>query len=172
MGKDASVVPLDPAAVERRLMSRKRVLLSGAIADANGENATDCTIRDMTARGAQVQLPRTLQLGAEVYLVDTRNEVAHLATVAWIKTDRTGLSFVRSYSLELTLPPPLEFLGRLLIEVKLRQVRALIERGVPVEEATRVVGLTEDYLERFGKRGLFSEKVALLLHQAKRLFSK
>jgi hypothetical protein len=113
-----------------------------------------------------------LQLGGEVYLLNTRNEIAYPATVAWIMTDRTGFSFVRSYSLEATLPSQLEFLGRLLVEARLRQVHALIERGVPVEEATRVVGLTEEYLGRVGKRGLLNEKATLLLHQARRLFSK
>ena len=172
MGKDAPVISLDPPAVERRRLPRKRVLLGGVIADANGKNEFDCTIRDMNMRGAQVQVPRTLQLGGEVYLVDTRNESAHLATVAWINTDRTGLSFVRSYSLEVTMPPQFEFLGRLLNEAKLRQVRILIEHGLSVEDASRVVGLTEDCLERFGERGIFNEKVAPLLRQAKRLFSK
>jgi hypothetical protein len=172
MGKEASEVRLKLVALERRHPPRKRVLLSGVVANVNGENAIDCTIRDINVRGAQVQLPTTLQLGDEVYLLNTRNEIAHLAKVAWINGDLTGLSFIRSYSLEVTMPPQLAFLGRLLIEAKLRQVLALTKLGVPVEDATRVVGVTEDYLERSGMRGLFDEKVALLLHQAKRLFSK
>ena len=169
MGKEASEVRLTLVAVEQRHLPRKGVLLSGVVADVNGENAIDCTIRDISVRGAQVQLPRALQLGDEVYLLNMRNEFAHLAKVARVNGDLTGLSFIRSYSLEVTTPPRLAFLGRLLIEAKLRQVRALIEFGVPVEAATCLVGLTEDYLERVGVRGLLDDKVALLLHQAKRL---
>jgi hypothetical protein len=159
-------------AVERRHLPRKKVLLSGVVAEVNGENAIDCTIRDINVRGAQVQLPRALKSGHEVYLLNTRNEIAYLAKVAWINGDLTGLSFIRSYSLEVTTPPQLAFLWRLLIEAKLRQVLALTEFGVPVEAATGFVGLTEDYLERLAVRGLLDEKVALLLHQAKRLLRK
>jgi len=156
---------------DRRDTPRKRVLLSGVVADADGQNPVDTTIRDLTAKGAQVELPKTIARDSELYLVDTRNEVAHLATVAWSNSYRAGVSFVRSYSLELTLPPTLEFLGKLLIEAKLRQVRALMQRGVPVEEATRIVGVTENYLERFAALGRFDDRVGLLLHQARRLFS-
>jgi hypothetical protein len=157
---------------ERRLLPRNRVLLCGVVADVNGENEIDCTILDINVRGAKVELSTRLLLGDEVYLLNTRNAIAHLAKVAWINGELTGLSFTRSYSLEVAVPPQLDFLGRLLIEAKLRQVRALIEYGVPVEGATRVVGLTEDYLEWFGTRGRLDEKVALLLHQARRLLTK
>ena len=170
MTKDASESRLDSISVERRRLPRKRVLLNGVVADANGKNETDCTIRDLTARGAQVQLSKKLQRHADVYLVDTFNEVAHLATVAWVEGSGVGLSFVRSYSLESTLPPPLEFLARLLVEAKLRQVQGLIRRNVPVEEALRVIGLSEEYLERFGMHNVLEDRVGLLLHQAKQLF--
>lgn len=105
MRKDAS-----EAQPERRPLRRRRVLLSGVVSDANGQSAIDCTIRDMSVRGAQVQLPRALQLDKEIYLVDTRNEIAYLAKVSWIKADRAGLSFVRSYELASDLPTQLRFL--------------------------------------------------------------
>src|SRR5262245_56533178 len=130
MPKDASESPIK-ARAEQRQTSRKRVVLGGVIADANGENAVDCTIRDINERGAQVESPRKSQQGDEVFLLNTRSEAAHLSTVAWIKGDRTGLSFIRSYSLEAALPPQLEFLVRLLIEAKYRRVKALTERGIP-----------------------------------------
>jgi hypothetical protein len=114
----------------------------------------------------------TLQRDSEIYLVDTHNEMAHLATVVWVEDDRTGLSFVRSYSLTLTLPLRLAFLGKLLVHAKLRQVQALTQRGVSVEEATRVVGLSEAQLERVSKTGSVDEKAVLLLRQAKRLMGK
>jgi len=165
--------PAQAASVERRRMARNRVLQGGVIADADGENAIDCSILDVSASGAKIQLPSgTLQRDSEIYLVDMRNEMAHLATVVWIEDDRTGLSFVRSYSLALTLPPRLAFLGKLVVHAKLRQVQALTQRGVPVEEALRVVGLSEAQLERVGERGSVDEKAVLLLRQAKRLISR
>ena len=129
-------------------------------------------IRDINVRGAHVQLPRNLQVGGELFLLNTRYEIAHLATVAWIKSDRAGLSFVRGYSLERTLPPHLEFLWKLFLDAKFRQIGALIECGIPVAAASSVVGLTEDYLERCVKRGAFDQKHELLFHQAKLLLPK
>jgi len=166
---------LEPVAAERRRLPRRKVLFSGVIADATGKDEIDCTIRDITVRGAQVQLSRTLTRDAEIFLVDTRSDIAHLASVAWVKADRAGLSFVRSYLLDGSLgslPPQLAFLRRLLIEARVRQVHALIRRGVPVEEATRFVGLGEECIERFAALGPLEDKLTLLLHQARRLFGK
>lgn len=42
----------------------------------------------------------------------------------------------------------------------------------PDEKAARSVGVPEAPFGRFGERGRFDEKVALLLHQARRLFGK
>src|SRR5262245_38377202 len=134
MPNDVTKPRMKPVADERRHLRRKRVLLGGVLVDPNGENATDCTIQDISIRGAKVESPRTFRLADEVYLLNTRNETAHLATVAWIDAGRTGLSFIRSYSLEASLPPQLEFLVEHLIEAKLRTVSALTERGVPVSD--------------------------------------
>ncbi|MGH7554943.1 MAG: PilZ domain-containing protein [Longimicrobiales bacterium] len=154
-------------------MLRKRVLLNAVIADEDGENAVACSILDTSTYGAKVQLSDwTLQRDSQIFLIDTSNERAHLATVVWTDADRAGLSFVRSYALEAALPPRFEFLKRHLVEAKLRQVQALVSSGAAAEEAARAVGLSEEYLKRFGMSGIFEEKVALLLHQAKRLFSK
>jgi len=172
MRKDARKVRINMVTNEQRQLPRKRVLLAGVIADRNGKNAIDCMIRDINVRGAQVQLPREVELGEELILLNTQNENAHLATVAWIKSDRIGLSFVRGYSLEGSLPPQLEFLWNLFLDAKFRQVGSLIERGIPVAEASTLVGLTEDYLERCVKRGAFDKKIELLLHQAKQLLGK
>jgi PilZ domain len=157
---------------ERRHLPRKRVLLAGVIADKKGENAIDCTIQDINVHGAQVQLPSKLQQGDEVYLLNTRTEIACLATVARVDDEQSGLSFVRTYTLELPVPPHLNFLRRLLIEAKFRQLKSLTGRGVSAQDAARVVGITEDFVERFVMHGPFDGRVALLLDQARELLSK
>jgi hypothetical protein len=157
---------------EQRQLPRKRVVLGGVIADPNGENAVDCTIRDINERGAQVESPKKSQQGDEVFLLNTRTEAAHLATVAWIKDDLTGLSFIRSYSLEAALPSELKFVVRLFIEAKFRRVKALTERGILVGDALRAVDFTENHLKRFVVRAGTDEKVELLIRQAQQLFNK
>ena len=133
---------------ERRHRYRRRVLLGGVICDAYGDTAIDCSIRGLSAGGAQVQLAETLQLDKKIYLVDTWNDRAYLAKVAWIKPDRAGLSFVLSYGLSPEPPAPLQFLKSVLLDAKLRQVRALVERGRSPEEATRMVGLRHKGIAR------------------------
>jgi len=133
---------------ERRHLRRRRVLLGGVICDAHGETAIDCTIRGLSAGGAQVQLAETLQLGKEIYLVDISKDMAYLAKVEWMKAGRAGLSFVRSYELSPEPPAPLQFLESVLLDAKLRHVHALVERGLSPEEATRMVGLRDRAIAR------------------------
>jgi PilZ domain len=172
MSNDASARPLAALPAERRAKRRDRVRFSAVIVGENGGNGIDCTIRDLSANGAQVEFSGAFEHAGGVYLLDTYNEMVHLASVVWTDTDRVGLSFLRSYSLKLTLPHRLEFLGRLLIEGKLRDVRALVDRGVPVEEAMCIVGVTADYLARFGKQRDLDEAIHPLLHHAMQLLSK
>ena len=139
---------ISAAQPERRHLRRRRVLLGGVICDAYGETVIDCTIRGLSGGGAQVQLAETLQLDKEIYLVDVWKDMAYLAKVAWIKADRAGLSFVRSYGLSPEPPAPLRFLKSVLLDAKLRQVRALVERGLSPEEATRMVGVKDKGIER------------------------
>ena len=133
--------------VERRKRKRKRVLLSGVVADSKGTNAADCAIRDMNERGAQIYLHKNRPLSSDaIYLLDTRNQVAYLANLVWRDDERVGLSFIRSYALREAISPELEFLRALLLQAKLRQIQALTTRRLSTEEAIKLVGLSADLL--------------------------
>lgn len=58
----------DLSAAERRKLPRKKVFMSGVLADLNGENAPECTIQDMHARGAEVAVHAKLPVGAQIDL--------------------------------------------------------------------------------------------------------
>lgn len=158
--------------VERRSLPRKRVLLSGVIANIDGEYSLDCVIRDINVRGAKIELSETLRINGRLYLLDVHNQVAHLATTAWSASRLHGLAFVRSYALAAALSPDLRFLGKLLLEAKLRHVQSLIKRTYPLEQAIGIVGLTTDILERFGELADVDAKSMLLLHQVRESLSK
>lgn len=117
--------------------------MGGVICDVHGETAIECTIRGISVGGAQVQPSESLQLDKEIYLVDTRRDIAYWAKVVWIKDDRAGLSFIRSHALSSELPDKLQFLKSILLDAKRRQVRALVEHGLSLEEATRTAGLQD-----------------------------
>jgi hypothetical protein len=132
---------------EQRRLARKGVLLDGALADIAGRGASRCTIVDIHRSGAAVTLKKakTLPTGASVFLLDIANRNAHEARVAWSRADRSGLSFVRSYAMDLGLPPRLNFLWRILFEAKLGQAQRAVAAGASGELALNSIGLTREH---------------------------
>ena len=53
-----------------------------------------------------------------------------------------------------------------------RQVKLLVRRSVTVEDATAIVGLSEDHLKRFWEEVNVDDDVALALVQARRLLDR
>jgi len=162
----------DLNAPERRQLPRKKVFLSGVLADLTGENALECAIQDMHARGAEVAVPAKLPVGAPIYLLDTGNRTAHLARVAWSGSNRCGLSFVRSYTMGLALPPRMRVLWRLFLVAKLHQVERAVEKGVPVKLALSTAGLALEHLHQMARYASSDKRLGPLLHKAKRLFAE
>ena len=76
---------------ERRAFTRQRTFLPGVLAFQNGAATADCLVRNLTERGAQVELghpatPETFELR-----VPTRGLRAE-ARVAWRNGTRIGLA--------------------------------------------------------------------------------
>jgi hypothetical protein len=154
---------------EQRKLPRKAGLLGGVLVDVNGEDPADCTIRNMNARGVAVSHPKILPIGAQMYLLDTGNRVAHLTRVVWNGADHSGLSFVRSYTMGLGLPPKLKFLWRLLLEAKLRQAERAVVIGISPEIAFGSVGLTRELVHRMAPQARADIGFQRLLLRALRL---
>jgi hypothetical protein len=171
MGTNASEVPLEPDPSERRRWPRKEGLLSGVVADVNGEISFDCTILDMNPQGAQIAFSDKLPLGEQIYLLDISNLTAYLASVAWNNSDRAGLSFVQSCAIGLALPPGLKFLWRLFLEAKLRELDRVVAKGVPVGLAFRTIGLSDADLDQMARHAGTDKKFERLLLLAKRLMN-
>jgi len=165
-----SNVPTDPA--EQRRLPRKNVLMSGVIADPKGDTASECTIRDMHAQGAAVSVLKPLQVGAHVFLLDPGNGAAHEARVAWSRAHRSGLSFTRSYTMGLGLPPALKFLWRLLFEAKLQQAERAVAAGVSAKLARGAVGLTREHIHQMARQAMPDKKLPQLLLRARRLLEE
>jgi len=109
---------------------------------------------------------KELSLGGDMYFLDLRNHVAHVAKVAWNRSNRSGLSFIRSYELDAPLPPQMTFLKRLFLEATLRQVQKLIKCGISSEEAAALVGLTKDQLERLNREGRTRRSASYFVKQS------
>lgn len=157
------------AGPEQRMLPRKPGLLSGVLVDMDGEDPSDCTIRNITARGVAISHPKILPIGAQMYLLDPGNRIAHLTRVVWNRVDHSGLLFVRSYTMGLGLPPKLKFLWRLLLEAKLRQAERAVAIGVSAELAFRSVGLTRELVHRMAPQARADISFQRLLLRALRL---
>jgi hypothetical protein len=136
--------PQENFAERRRLPRSKKVLFSGVIVDLEGKSVLDCTIRDLSVDGAQIAVNKQLPVNGEVYVVDSHNRAAHRSRVAWSTPDRAGLFFLGTIDLTRTLPPHLDFLKRILLETKLRQIMKLTRQGVSSEKAKAMVGLDKE----------------------------
>jgi hypothetical protein len=172
MRRNAQSDVTNAAPSEQRRLPRKNVLLSGVIADAKGEATSECIIRDMHAQGAAVSVLKPLQVGAHVLLLDTGNGTAHEARVAWSRANRSGLSFTRSYTMGLGLPPALKFLWRLLFEAKLRQAERAVASGVSAKLALGASGLTREFIHQVARRAMPDKKFPQLLRRARRLLEE
>ena len=77
---------------ERRTVVRQRTFLKGVLSFHNGNSSEDCVVRDLTAGGAQIDLPHPLAPGACELLVPSR-QLRVRARAVWRNGARRGLSF-------------------------------------------------------------------------------
>src|SRR5215468_1520627 len=85
-----------PPMAERRPIPRRRVLLGGVAASEDGAYTLNCLIRDLNEKGARIVVSGRQSLPEELYLVITRDHMAHRARLVWRKGDEAGLEFVTS----------------------------------------------------------------------------
>ena len=163
MNQHAPIAEQKTSGSEKRRYPRLRVLLGAVVTADKGINAYDGIIRNLSARGASVHAPMAMQTGDEIYLLDTRNHLGYFAAVRWTKSENAGVEFIRTYDLNTSVPDELSFLEKLLIEAKLRQVRALEKRGVDLEHAASTVGLSEGHLAQIDNHVNLATEYSILL---------
>jgi hypothetical protein len=122
--KTASAKP--PARVEKvisgvRRAGRRRTLLMAKLAYGRELFSVDCTIKDLSVRGARVFVENGPLLPTVLHLVDLRHRLAFEAQVAWHRADgNLGLKFRRYYDLEKARTLKLKALRLLCVENALR----------------------------------------------------
>ena len=99
-----------PRVVNDRRALRKRTLLGGRVVYGDDNRVRDCTIRDLSEKGARIALAKGEVIPTRVFLIDKRAATVYEARVTWIKAPDFGLRFVNSYSLEGDMPSGLNFL--------------------------------------------------------------
>ena len=77
----------------KREGSRQRVLKGGKIIFAGGSLSVDCTIRNLSATGARLQVPTTVAIPDKFVLMDAHAGTRREARVVWRKADQIGVRF-------------------------------------------------------------------------------
>jgi hypothetical protein len=78
---------------EKRRAPRQRVLKSGKIIYGGGSIVVDCTIRNLSATGARLQVPTSIAIPDRFEFVGNPQEGKRMATVVWRKGDMIGIQF-------------------------------------------------------------------------------
>lgn len=91
----------------RKAPPRSRALLSGKLVFDNANQSIDCTIRDLTQRGAKVKISTVTPLPSHLYLIDIKRGLAFESEVIWSRPPELGLKFLKSHNLQEDLNSPL-----------------------------------------------------------------
>jgi hypothetical protein len=78
---------------EHRSSRRQRVLKSGKIIYNNGSIVIDCTIRNISETGAQLQIPTSVGIPDRFDFSETMGGTRRPVMVLWRKGDRIGIRF-------------------------------------------------------------------------------
>jgi hypothetical protein len=98
---------------ERRPGHRRRFLLGGIVAFANGAVSIDCVIRNQSEGGAKLSHGKDVQLPAHFYLINIRDRTAYEAALIWSKVGESGVAFKKHIPLSSIDDPALGFLSQL-----------------------------------------------------------
>ena len=77
----------------KRSEPRQRCLLRGKVIFAQGRYQVDCTVRDLTLRGARIRLAGQVQIPDTFYLLLTGENITLPAEVRWRRELEFGLRF-------------------------------------------------------------------------------
>jgi hypothetical protein len=78
---------------EKRQGQRQRVLKSGRIMYGDGSIVIDCTIRNLSATGARLQVPTSVMIPDRFELTESASGTRRAATVMWRRGALMGVKF-------------------------------------------------------------------------------
>jgi hypothetical protein len=78
---------------EQRRSTRQRVLKSGKIIYGGGSIVVDCTIRNLSAVGARLQVPTSVAIPDRFEFAEPTAGTRRTAIVVWRKGDLIGIRF-------------------------------------------------------------------------------
>lgn len=101
---------------ERRLSPRRRGLRAGKVATVDASRSGNCTIRNLSTRGAKLTLEGRESLPSGAWLIVTKEGLALRTRTVWRHGRELGVDFVEAHDLERAAPPQLTGLRRLWLD--------------------------------------------------------
>ncbi len=92
-------------APEKRALRRNRVLLAANLVHGEHRFTSECTIRNLTERGAAVRFDSHIPLPPTLSLVETRTGRAHDARIVWRRGGFIGLELTNTRELRSSAEP-------------------------------------------------------------------
>ncbi len=105
--------PAPSGGIEQRKAPRKEVLLTSKVIYGEGAHVLDCTICDISATGARINLAQGCSIPANVYLLDMVNRVAYESAIVSERANGLGLKFLKTLPLAKMTAPELRYLKRI-----------------------------------------------------------
>jgi hypothetical protein len=96
--------------VERRSAPRRRTLLAGKLACGDPAVTIGCGVRNLSERGAQIELESPALVRPPLRLLMARDGVIHEADVIWSWGKTLGLSFTATYEAQDEVPDALRMM--------------------------------------------------------------
>jgi hypothetical protein len=78
---------------DKRKSGRRRVLKGGKIVFADAMRVIDCTIRDLSEKGARLVIANTIGVPDSFQLFEKSSGMLYPATVVWRQTNALGVKF-------------------------------------------------------------------------------
>jgi hypothetical protein len=96
----ASTHPFQPQAGEKRAAPRRRVLLSALLVNHEFNTIFRCQVRDVSDRGARLNIPDCFLVPAGFWLIALSSGVAYEAIPAWRRFPSVGVSLGEPINLD------------------------------------------------------------------------
>jgi len=70
---------------QQRVTYRQRALLSGKVVHSDGAFSADCTIRDLSGKGARIRSAREIVHSGPVFIINLTDGFAYESNIVWRK---------------------------------------------------------------------------------------
>ena len=134
----------------QRKSPRTSAFSAGLLVRDGHSEPLNCLIRNISRDGAQIRVNAAQSVPEQGYMINLKSRCMYQTRAVWRRGSLAGLGLDQKIAINNLLPANLEYLGRLFLEAKMRQVNQLISEGMERTAAFRKCGVAEKLNRRCG----------------------